>query len=132
MNFEEFFYNSDTGKLYRETGCLDHHNGYTTIGYKGKYYSAARLAWYLYYKEWPNQIDHINGNRSDNRICNLRNVTSKQNNQNLKCHREGHLLGTCYRRENNTWRMRTIRGTYIGKFKTQQEAHEAYLNEVNK
>lgn len=46
---------------------------------------AHRAAWALYYGEWPSgDIDHINGDRSDNRIDNLRVVTRVQNNRNAE------------------------------------------------
>ena len=44
--------------------------------------SAHRAAWAILYGEWPDHIDHINRNRSDNRIVNLRSVTKAQNAQN--------------------------------------------------
>ena len=64
-------------------------NGYKsiTITYQCKRYKyyAHRLAWFIYYGEWPkNQIDHINGVRTDNRIKNLRSVTVSENRKNAK------------------------------------------------
>ena len=58
-------------------------DGYLLIGVQSRVHSAHRLAWLYVYGTWPNdQIDHINRNRSDNRISNLREVTNKQNMQN--------------------------------------------------
>lgn len=55
--------------------------GYVRIVMNGCAFPAHRLAWLYTYSEWPpDQIDHINGARSDNRICNLRTATSAQNN----------------------------------------------------
>lgn len=63
-------------------GSLDNH-GYIKIMVARKMYKAHRLAWFLTHGEWPeNQIDHINGNRSDNRIANLRLASNKQNAEN--------------------------------------------------
>jgi len=53
--------------------------GYIRIRVQLKKYSAHRLAWLVMTGEWPNIIDHINGDRADNRWANLRNVTQKEN-----------------------------------------------------
>jgi hypothetical protein len=55
-------------------------DGYRLIKVDGKSYKAHRLAWLMTHGEWPaEQIDHINGVRTDNRIVNLREASKKQN-----------------------------------------------------
>ncbi|EMC4142370.1 HNH endonuclease signature motif containing protein [Cronobacter sakazakii] len=60
-------------------------DGYFRIGIDGRLYRSHRVAWALHYGYWPeNEIDHISGDRGDNRIDNLRTVTSAANNKNLR------------------------------------------------
>lgn len=57
--------------------------GYLQIMICSRKYKAHRLAWLHYYGTWPKgQIDHINQDKTDNRIANLRDVSQKQNLQN--------------------------------------------------
>lgn len=62
-------------------GCVD--CGYIRLTLLGKKYHAHRLAWLYMTGKWPKQeIDHINGVRSDNKICNLREATHSENMKN--------------------------------------------------
>jgi hypothetical protein len=83
-------YNPDTGEFTqklkwwnREPG--DKPGGVSPQGYwylcvGGKQYPAHRLAWFYMYGQWPKgDIDHINRNRLDNRIANLRDTTTSRN-----------------------------------------------------
>lgn len=55
-------------------------SGYRQISVDGKLYLAHRLAWFYCFQEWPeNNIDHINGIRSDNRLYNLQDVPQNKN-----------------------------------------------------
>ena len=70
-------------------------NGYAIISVAGHKLLMHRLVWALHYGIWPTkQIDHINGNPSDNRIKNLRDVSHSLNMRNKKRHRNnttGHV-----------------------------------------
>jgi hypothetical protein len=57
--------------------------GYPRVKIDGERYLLHRIAYYLYYGEEPEFIDHINNNRSDNRIDNLRACTLSQNGFNV-------------------------------------------------
>lgn len=57
--------------------------GYVRMRVQGKNYRAHRLAWLYMFEVWPkHQIDHINHDRSDNRINNLREATHQENQRN--------------------------------------------------
>lgn len=72
---------------YAETqaGSLQKTLGYIAISLLGETYRAHRLAWLYNYGCWPVLVDHINGVRHDNRLCNLREATVSMNNQNRHC-----------------------------------------------
>lgn len=61
--------------------------GYYKGGILGHIFQAHRVIWALVHGEWPdNEIDHLNHERGDNRIVNLRAVTRRQNQLNHKLH----------------------------------------------
>jgi len=85
---EVFSYDEYTGKFTRlKNGKLSDSalgkTGYVTIQIDYKNYRSHRMAWVYMYGEEANHIDHINHNRSDNRIQNLRSVTQAENNRNM-------------------------------------------------
>lgn len=106
-----------------------HNQGYVRISVGGNRYLAHRLAWLYMTGEWPKEeIDHINGDRSDNRWANLRRANSMQNNRNR--HDYHSRKGTCFHKPNGKWNARLkVKGKYrsLGYFKTCEEAHEAYV-----
>lgn len=62
-----------------------HSQGYVSIMIKGIPRLAHRIAWLLENKEFPaEELDHIDGNRANNKISNLRSVTRKENCKNLR------------------------------------------------
>tara|TARA_R110000868_G_scaffold208946_2_gene458505 strand:- start:270 stop:803 length:534 start_codon:yes stop_codon:yes gene_type:complete len=69
------------GKLVYQEG----HKGYRRIKLLSKRYKSHRLAWAIHHGDWPkDQIDHINGVRSDNRIDNLREASQTDNARNTR------------------------------------------------
>lgn len=110
-------------------------DGWRIIKYKDKDWKASRLAWYFVYGHLPELfIDHINGDRSDDRISNLREVTNRENGQNRKEHRGGRLVGA-YRRTNNKWVAQiqvNYKKKWLGTFDSEQEASNRYWEEVSK
>ena len=104
--------------------------GYLYIGIKGRPYPAGRLAWLYVYGEWPDGlIDHINRDRSDNRISNLRVVTASQSNYNrvlTKKNKTGftgvYPQGKKYRAEARVAGVAKV----IGLYDSPEEAAEAY------
>jgi len=66
----------------KEAGNANGANGYRNVGVLGVLYLAHRIIWMHYYGEWPNEVDHINHDRYDNRISNLQEAVRTTNMQN--------------------------------------------------
>lgn len=100
-------------------------NGYLRVVFSGQEYRAHRIAWCLATGEWPKeQIDHINGNKTDNRLINLREVSNRQNQHNQKKHRSGTHPGVRYCFSSKAWTVKISKGKayYLGQFKKKEDA----------
>jgi hypothetical protein len=141
---EYLSYNPDSGEIFwikkpsvcvhvgQKAGTIDN-EGYYRTQFKGKRYSNHRLAWYFTYGFFPKMLDHINGNRLDNRIENLRISNDRRNCQNRKRHRDGRLVGAHFNKKRKVFSSSVCVGKKVyklGYFGTEKEAHEAYVKKL--
>lgn len=109
-----------------------HPNGYVYIQLCGKRYFGHRLAWLYVNGCFPDEIDHINRIKHDNRIENLRNVNREQNMQNqlISKNNTSGFKGVSFHKRNGRWQARIKhKGKLInlGFFATPEQASDAYL-----
>lgn len=120
-------------------GALGREAGWSSLGYRkvmidGTVYFLHRLAWWLSHGCMPAdgiEIDHINGDRSDNRLANLRLATRAQNscNQNPQTGGTSRFKGVSRHRAAGKWQAHIQvgrRSEYLGLFETEHEAASAY------
>jgi hypothetical protein len=111
--------------------------GYVRIKINGKEFRANRLAWLYVTGRWPeNQIDHIYGNKADNRFVNLRQADIFTNSQNQRKPHEDNACGFLgVFKSRDRWRARIHtkgRDIHVGVFDCPEEAHLAYLEAKRK
>jgi len=124
--------NSWNGK-YAETkaGSLGR-NGRININLSYRLLKAHRLAWFFETEQWPEQqIDHINGDPSDNRIANLREASNAQNSYNRganKNNTSGHK-GAYWDKPRGKWRAQMMldkKTVFLGHYDNVEDAAKAY------
>lgn len=110
----------------------DNGKGYLRIGLMGGRYKVHRVVWAMTYGEWPkDEIDHINGIKTDNRISNIRHSDRSGNVRNvgLRSDNTSGYKGVCWCKASQKWRVTIQSGRnreYAGDFDTPEAAHAAY------
>ena len=145
-----FYQDKDTGTLHWKApraprckpgdiaGWIDN-KGYRVVEVEGRSYRCHRLVWLMHHGSWPeNSIDHINRDRLDNRIENLRDVSNMHNcrNRNLEVTNKSGHTGVSWHKASNRWtaqisvnRKVKYLGIYLDKedaIKARKEAEEKY------
>lgn len=112
-------------------GCSNRSDGYTTIIIHGASHKAHRLAWLYVNGYWSeNEIDHINRDKSDNRISNLREVSRSCNMKNkppMTSNRSG-VVGVCWIKKKSRWVAQMSKDNkpiHLGTFKNKTDAVKA-------
>lgn len=104
-------------------------HGYRKGSIFNRRYAAHRVAWAIHYGRWPTgQIDHINGDRTDNRIKNLREVDNLTNgrNQRLPINNKSGVCGVLFDRGAWVARIKVNgRSRHLGRFETIEQAAAA-------
>lgn len=102
-------------------------NGYVTGGLDRVIYRAHRIIWKLVHGQEPEDIDHINGDRADNRIANLRAVTRRENMRNaaLRSNNKSGVVGVSRARGKWLAQIKGQRQQFLGYFDTIEEAAAA-------
>ena len=114
-------------KVSKIAGGITH--GYVMIGTKYGLLYAHRLAWYITYGYLPIEIDHINHNKLDNRICNLRECTRSQNQANRLPYKNHKYKGICFEKRLGKYQAQikhNYKLYYLGLFDTPEAAARAY------
>jgi hypothetical protein len=95
------------------------------------FFSESRLAWLYVTGQWPSgEIDHINGDPSDNRFVNLRVASRSQNGANRGIHSNNQSGFKGVTKARNKWTAEVSfqkKKLRLGRFNTPQEAYAAYL-----
>ncbi len=105
--------------------------GYGRVCFDGKQYRAHRVVWALFYGQEPNQqIDHINGNKLDNRISNLRLANNAENSRNCKLSKNNSsgITGVVFHKTANKWLAQIMlnrKNHYLGLYDTIEAAAKA-------
>jgi hypothetical protein len=146
---ELFQYDQETGWLIRKIGMgsrarageragYSRCKGYRKIQIQGRQLFEHRVIWAIMHGSWPiNQIDHVNGDKGDNRLENLREATQEQNLANRRVRKDSltGMKGIRWNVKRQKWEaiiQSCGKQIYLGRFETPEEAHAAYCDAAEK
>ncbi len=135
-------YDPDTGRFWRKQRPKVHpglagnvnSNGYMVMKVDGYDYKAHRLVWLYVFGEWPRQeVDHKDGDRANNRLANLRDISPSHNQQNRRSAARHNATGLLGVRKSGRGFSAVIsvdgQTRYLGTLATPEVAHQVYLSE---
>lgn len=132
---EEFEYDAAIGIVRRRNDghCgWDNGQGYLFHGFDGHNVVSHRLAWLIHYGSFPDgNLDHANGDKSDNRISNLRIASYQQNNANRRGWRKSISGVKGVSMKNGRWFAQIMvnrKNIHLGYFETVEAAGKAYAD----
>ena len=129
--------NNQYTRIGSEADCVSGH-GYIRIMLDGTRYFAHVLAWLYVYGKYPTQvIDHINKIKSDNRIINLRDVSTSINNHNTKARKDNTSgqVGVNWHKRTGKWAARLCvdnKRQFLGYYDNYEDAVNIYKTEKDK
>jgi hypothetical protein len=126
-------------KYGKAAGSIQTKNGkkYWFISIGGRAYRAHRLAWFYMTGQWPEEIDHIDGDGLNNSWANLRTATRSQNMANARKQKNNSTgyKGVTFNRRTRKFTAKIKSGSrqkYLGEFFTAKDAHVAYCAAAKK
>jgi hypothetical protein len=108
-------------------GCVHKGTGYVHIKIKAKAFKAHRLIFLYHYGYFPEFVDHIDGNKQNNRIENLREASKQENCQNQKVRwtNSSGVKGVSWHKVNKKWKValcKNYRSYYFGTYEDKELA----------
>ncbi len=115
----------------KSAGVIDKKSGYLAIGLNRHIYLGHRLAWFYVHGIWPKFIDHIDRDRGNNRICNLRECDQLENawNTSISKLNSSGVKGVYWNKDSKRWHAQgslNRKRINLGFFQDIDEAREAY------
>jgi len=94
----------------KKAGTLDTQNNRYQVQINRKFYKLHRIIFMMFHGYMPKEIDHIDGNPSNNKVNNLRQATSSQNNYNQKMPKTNTsgIKGVSWDKNRNKWNVQVI------------------------
>lgn len=133
--FTSLEYSPATGYIFwkksrKKAGGVNKITGYHTVRLKGKSYYTHRLAFLFMGKPLPEEVDHINHIRDDNRWINLKEATTKSNKKNSpkRIDNTSGTTGVSFDVRRNKWYSRIFlngRNKFLGYYQNKEDAIKA-------